>query len=117
MPSNAQLGGHFQLVIFDGPLDVNWNVGPLSPAWRSLSRVPLVDRADIAEAEPPHLSAEERRAQCQDRLTFLWVMATIAIKYIARGQTQRAVGQVGLVHAAFHPRGGYWSPATARWAA
>ncbi|MBV9359233.1 MAG: hypothetical protein JO023_27300, partial [Chloroflexi bacterium] len=28
MPSNAQPGSHFQLVIFDGPLEVDWNVGP-----------------------------------------------------------------------------------------
>ena len=101
IPSNAQPGGHFQLVIFDGPLEVDWNVGPLSLAKRSPWYMPLLERVDIAGAETPRLSAEERCAQCQDRLTFLWAMAPIAVKYIARGQTHRAVGQIGLVHAAF----------------
>ena len=101
MPSNAQPGGHFQLVIFDGPLEVDWNVGPLTLAKRSRWHTPLLERAAIAAAEPPHLSAQERRAQCQERLTFLWAMAPIAVKYIARGQTYRAVGQIGLARDAF----------------
>jgi hypothetical protein len=32
MASNAQAGGDFQLVIFGGPLEVDWNIGPLSLA-------------------------------------------------------------------------------------
>lgn len=101
MPSNAQAGGHFQLVVFDGPLEVDWNVGPLSLARRPPWHVLLLAREDVPLVAPPKLSPEERRAQCQDRLVFLWAMAPIAVKYIARGDTSRAVSQIGLVRNAF----------------
>lgn len=101
IPSNAQPGRHFQLVIFDGPLEVDWNVGPLSLAQRSRWHVPLLARAEIALAEPRVLSPDERREVCQERLEFAWAMAPIAIKYIARGQTRRAVGMIGLVTDAY----------------
>jgi len=102
MPSNAQSGGHFQLVIFDGPLEVDWNVGPLSLARRAPAHLLLFVRNDVPVADPPPtLSAEDRRARCQQRLVFAWAMAHIAVKYIARGDTRRAVGQMGLVRDAF----------------
>lgn len=85
MPSNAQPGGHFQLVVFDGPLEVDWNVGPLSLARRTPWHVLLLAREDVPFVAPLKLSPEERRARCQERLVFLWAMATIAVKYIARG--------------------------------
>jgi hypothetical protein len=101
MASNAQAGGHFQLVLFDGPLEVDWNVGPLSLARRTPWHVLLLSREAVPLAAPPKLSPEERRAQCQERLVFLWAMAPIAVKYIARGDTGRAVGQIGLIRTAF----------------
>jgi len=101
MPSNAQAGGHFQLVIFDGPLEVDWNVGPLSLARRAPSHVWLDGSEDVPLAVAPSLSDDGRRELCEERLVFLWAMAPIAVKYIARGQTSRAVGQVGLVSNAF----------------
>ncbi len=102
MPSNAQPGGHFQLVIFDGPLEVDWNVGPLSGARRAVAHVLLCLRDDVPVVTDPHaLSAEDLRARCQQRLLFGWAMAPIAVKYIARGDTRRAVEQLGLVRAAF----------------
>jgi predicted nucleotidyltransferase len=101
MPSNAQSGGNFQLVIFDGPLEVDWNVGPLSLARRSKWHVPLLSRSDVPSAARRHLSSDERRANCEERLLFLWAMAPIAIKYIARGQTHRAVCQIALISDAF----------------
>ena len=101
IPSNAQPGGHFQLVIFDGPLEVDWNLGPLSLAERSRWHVPLVERADIRLVEPEPLSHDERRDICQERLIFAWAMAPIGIKYIARGQTRRAVGLIGMITDAY----------------
>ncbi|MBV9577980.1 MAG: nucleotidyltransferase domain-containing protein [Chloroflexi bacterium] len=101
MVSNAQASGHFQLVIFDGPLEVDWNVGPLSVATRAPSHLLLFSAVDVPVALAPGLSADEQRATCQERLVFLWAMAPIAIKYIARGQTDRAIRQVGLVRDAF----------------
>jgi predicted nucleotidyltransferase len=100
MVSNAQAGGHFQLVLFDGPLEVDWNVGPLSLTRRTPWHVLLLAREDVQPLAPPKLSLDERRAQCQERLVFLWAMAPIAVKYIARGDTSRAVGQIGLVRSA-----------------
>jgi predicted nucleotidyltransferase len=101
MASNAQAGGHFQLVIFDGPLEVDWNVGPLSLARRTPWHELLFMREDVRPWAMPVVSPDERRAQCQERLAFLWAMAPIAVKYIARGDTSRAVGQIGLVRNAF----------------
>ena len=46
MASNAQAGGYFQLVIFDGPLEVDWNVGPLSLAGRTPLHVLLFMRKE-----------------------------------------------------------------------
>jgi len=45
---NAQSGGHFQLVVFDGPLEVDWNIGPLSQARRPSTSNILLQRADVA---------------------------------------------------------------------
>jgi predicted nucleotidyltransferase len=101
MPSNAQAGGHFQLVIFDGPLEVDWNVGPLSRARRAPSHVLLFGIADVPLAELPSLPNDELCVSAQERLIFLWTMAPIAVKYIARGDTTRAIRQIGLVRDAF----------------
>jgi predicted nucleotidyltransferase len=101
MPSNAQPGGHFQLVVFDGPLEVDWNVGPLSLARRTPWHVVLLAREEVPTLVPPKLSPDEVRAQCQERLLFLWAMAPIAVKYIARGDTNRAVGLIGLIRNAY----------------
>ena len=101
MPSNAQAGGHFQLVVFDGPLEVDWNVGPLSLARRTPWHVPLFAREDVPRLAPSELSAEDRRAQCEERLVFLWAMAPIAVRYIARGETSLAIPQIALVRNAF----------------
>ena len=35
MKSNAQPGAHFQLVVFDGPLEVDWNIAQPGQATRS----------------------------------------------------------------------------------
>jgi predicted nucleotidyltransferase len=101
MPSNAQAGGHFQPVIFDGPLEVDWNVGPLSLARRAPAHVLLFAREEVPLVAPPSLSADERRAQSQEPLVFVWAMAPIAFKYIARRQAHRAIRQIGLVCDAF----------------
>jgi hypothetical protein len=49
----------------------------------------------------PPLTPEERRDRARERLTFFWAMAPIAVKYIARVDTSRAVSQIGLVRNAF----------------
>lgn len=101
LASNAQPDAHFQLVLFDGPLEVDWNVGPLGSARLAPSHVLLFGRAEVPLLELPILSNDERRERAQERLIFLWAMAPIAVKYIARGQTSRAIRQIELVRDAF----------------
>jgi predicted nucleotidyltransferase len=101
IPSNAPAGGHFQLVIFDGPLEVDWNVGPFSLARRAPAHVLLMGGEGVPLAVAPSLSDAERRDIARERVIFLWAMAPIAVKYIARGHTSRALGIVGLVREAF----------------
>ncbi|MBV9359378.1 MAG: hypothetical protein JO023_28030, partial [Chloroflexi bacterium] len=74
---------------------------PLGLATRAPANVLLFARAPVPLVSSPRLSNDAYRAACQERLTFLWAMAPIAIKYIARGHTDRAVRQVGLVREAF----------------
>jgi predicted nucleotidyltransferase len=95
MQSNAQPGAHFQLVVFDGPLEVDWNIGPLSQARRPATSHILVQRADVPLMVQSSLTSTERLASLDHQLTFFWAMAPIAVKYIARAQTRRAVGQLG----------------------
>ena len=97
MKSNAQPGAHFQLVVFDGPLEVDWNIGPLSQARRPAASHILLQRAEVAVMAQPPLSSTERLACLDHQLTFFWAMAPIAVKYIGRAQSRRAVGQLGLL--------------------
>jgi predicted nucleotidyltransferase len=97
MSSNAQPGAHFQLVVFDGPLEVDWNIGPLSQAKRPATSQILVQRADVPVMAQAPLTATERLASLDYQLTFFWAMAPIAVKYIARAQTRRAIGQLALL--------------------
>jgi predicted nucleotidyltransferase len=101
MLSNAQTGGHLQLVVFDGLWRWTGTSAPLSLARRAPWHVLLFARVAVPLATPPKVSPEDRRTQCQERPVFLWAMAPIAVKYIARGDTSRAVGQIGLVRNAF----------------
>jgi predicted nucleotidyltransferase len=97
MKSNAQPGAHFQLVVFDGPLEVDWNIGPLSQARRPATSHILLQRAEVAVMAQPPLSSTERLACLDHQLTFFWAMAPIAVKYIGRAQSRRAVGLLGLL--------------------
>ena len=101
IPSNAQPGGHFQLVVFDGPLEVDWNVGPLSRAARAALHVLLLARCEVPLLAPAGVAAEQRATLCQPRLVFIWAMAPIALKYIGRGATQRAVRTLDRMSSAF----------------
>jgi predicted nucleotidyltransferase len=101
IPSNAQPGGHFQLVVFDGPLEVDWNVGPLSRARRPATHVLLFAREQVPLLSPPSVARERRAEECQPRLIFIWAMAPIVLKYVGRGATRRAVGLLGLMSDAF----------------
>lgn len=97
MPSNSIHGGRFQLVLYEGPVEVDWNIGPLSHAERPVAYQMLIERAPVPIAAPPPLTPAERQARAADRLTFFWAMAPIAVKYAGRGETSLAARQLALL--------------------
>lgn len=101
VPSNSMPGGHFQLVYYTGPVEVDWNIGPTSQARRPAASTLLVDRAGIPVLAPPPLSPAERQAQAEYWLSFFWAMAPIAVKYAGRGESRQAASQIDLIETAF----------------
>jgi predicted nucleotidyltransferase len=101
MPSNAMATSRFQLVLYPGPIEVDWTIGPVSQADRPPETRVLFARRAIPIEVPPPASPTERRAQAADALTFFWAMAPIAIKYVGRGETRRASSQIDLLTGAF----------------
>jgi hypothetical protein len=61
----------------------------------------LFMREHVPIWQPPAVSPERRREVCAARAVFIWSMAPIALKYIARGSTSRAVRMLGLMSDAF----------------
>ena len=96
-PSNAQEGGRFQLVYFPGPVEVDWNVGPVSMATRPSTSRMLFARKDIPVAQARAIDSDERRERLQDATDFFWAMTPIAVKYAGRGATTDAVDQIELL--------------------
>lgn len=101
MASDSQVGARFQLVMYAGPIEVDWNIGPVGKAQRPLAYQMLVERASVPVVAPAPLTPIEREAQAQRRLTFFWAMAPIAIKLCGRGDTRRAANQIELLTTAF----------------
>ncbi|MGD9893789.1 MAG: nucleotidyltransferase domain-containing protein [Dehalococcoidia bacterium] len=101
LQSDSQAGARFQLVIFTGPVEVDWNIGPLGPAARPAASVILFDRIGVPIRQLPPLTLEERRTRMHDRLVFFWAMAPIAVKYVGRGDTRRAGQQIALLTTAY----------------
>jgi predicted nucleotidyltransferase len=97
MPSNSMAGARFQLVIYSGPVEVDWNIGPVGQAERPKDSLVLFDRVGIPMLTPPMQTAEERRRQADWDLTFFWAMAPIAVKYAGRGESQQAASQIYLM--------------------
>jgi hypothetical protein len=123
MPSNAVNGGRFQLVVYEGCYEIDWNIGPLSLASRNLASQVLFEHVPVPVATLPPLTAEERGAKADHWLTFFWAMAPIAVKYTARGETRRAASQNDLLTTAYialwrlvtYPDGpDPWQPSTNR---
>jgi hypothetical protein len=97
MPSDAMDGAQFQLVIFRGPVEVDWNIGPLNRARRPADSLLLFDRAGVPPLSPTPLSPEQWRQRARERLIFFWAMAPIAVKLAGRGETRRAARQIELL--------------------
>lgn len=97
MPSNAMPTSRFQLVMYPGPIEVDWTIGPVSRAARPPETRMLFARRSIPVEIPSPASTGERRAQAIDVLTFFWAMAPIAIKYAGRGESRQASSQIDLL--------------------
>jgi predicted nucleotidyltransferase len=96
MASDSQQSARFQLVMYPGPIEVDWNIGPVSQAVRPLSFTMLVERVELPVLRGMHLTPDSRRNQAQYWLTFFWAMVPIGIKLCGRGDTRRAVNQYDL---------------------
>jgi hypothetical protein len=97
MESPSQPASRFQLVVYPGPLEVDWIVGPASQAVRPPETRLLFARIDVPVVIPPPLPVDEQRAQATDSLIFFWAMAPIAVKYAGRGESRRATQQIQLL--------------------
>ncbi|MDQ3657032.1 MAG: hypothetical protein M3457_18410 [Chloroflexota bacterium] len=101
MASNAMATSRFQLVIYPGPIEVDWTIGPVSRAYRPPETKIIFSRRVIPIEIPSPPSTEERRAQATDTLAFFWAMTPIALKYVGRGESRRASSQIDLLTGAF----------------
>lgn len=101
MASNAMPESLFQLVMYPGPVEVDWTIGPVSQASRPPETTGLFSRRPIPVEIPEPASAEARRSMAVDGLTFFWAMAPIAVKYAGRGESRRASSQIDLLTGAF----------------
>lgn len=101
MPSSTQPESRYQLVVYPGPVEVDWIVGPASQAVRPRETRMLLGRGEVAVVIPPSLPTAERRAKAGEALVFFWAMAPIAVKYAGRGESRRASHQIDLLTGAF----------------
>lgn len=101
MPSNAHDGGRFQLVVYPGPIEIDWNFGPVSRARRTAETRVLFAHRDVPVDVPSRLTPEERLERANEAIVFFWAMCPIAIKYAGRGESRRASSQIDLLTGTF----------------
>ena len=94
-------GGRSQSVLLSGPVSVDLEAYPQRAAIRMPDTRVLFERNPVPLWQPPEMDPEQRRREMERQLGFFWAMAPIAIKYIARGATDRAVTQIDLLTGAF----------------
>jgi hypothetical protein len=73
------------------------HAGPFRQAKRPATSHIVLQRAEVAVIAQPPPTSTERLAWLGHQLTFFWAMASIAVKYVGRAQSRRAVGQLGLL--------------------
>lgn len=101
-PSDSIPSGRFWLVLYAGPIEVDWNIGPASKAARQRASSLIFEKTAVSFfAEPVALSQGEMLDQVQKTIDFFWAMAPIAVKYAGRGWTSRAVLQIELLRQAY----------------
>jgi len=94
LPGNSILpGGSFQLVVYEGPGEVDWTIGPASQATRPIETRLLFDRVNIPVSHEAVMSKSGARVQAAAAIESFWAMAPIAVKYAARRNTAAAIRQ------------------------
>lgn len=96
-PLSAPLVGETRSVMFAGPVPVDWEVQAARTAARHSDTRVMIERMSIPIVTAPIIAPEERRQRIVECLGFFWSMCPIAIKYIGRGSTARAVTQIDLL--------------------
>jgi predicted nucleotidyltransferase len=101
MPSSASELGDWQGVLFAGPVFLDLAVHPVSTATREADTRLLFARVDIPIRTGPPLDDDERRSWLRHDLDFFWAMTPVALKYIGRGRTDRALTMIDLLSGTF----------------
>ena len=97
-PSDSMPGGRFWLVVYEGPVEIDWNIGPASLAARPGASRLLFERTVVPYAAgSPLQPADELVREAQGAVEFFWAMTPIAIKYAGRGWIGKAVQLTGLL--------------------
>ena len=100
IPGQPDVGERFHLVNFAtpvGPVEVDFSFLPLRIAAKPIAHVLLFEKRPVLTMQLAALSIEERAAQARVWAKFFWAMAPIAARFCGRGDTRRAVTQVGLL--------------------
>jgi hypothetical protein len=101
LPSSASEKGDYQGVLFAGPVFIDLAVHPARHAVRDADTRLLFERIAVPVRLADAIDGDERRAQLQHHLDFFWAMMPIALKYVGRGNSHRAVTQIDLLYGSF----------------
>lgn len=75
-PSDSMPGGRFWLVVYPGPVQVDWNIGPASQSAIPRDSLPLLEKESVPFAGPLEVpGGDALRERAQKTLEFFWAMA------------------------------------------
>ena len=94
-------GGRSQSVLLSGPVPMDLEAYPQQDAIRMPDTRVLFERNPVPLWQQPRMDPDQRRDEMERQLGFFWAMAPIAVKYVARGATHRAVTQIDLLTQTF----------------
>lgn len=87
--NNAPDGGSFTCVVYTSLLTVDWVFVPHTGATRPAGTHLLFEKAPIPLEVIPPLSVAERANRASERVAFFWMMITIGVKLLRRGDAVR----------------------------
>jgi len=92
--NNAPNSGSFTCVVYTSLLTVDWVFMPYSRATRPAGTRLLFEKASIPLEVVPSLSKAERAGRASERIAFFWMMITIGVKLLRRGDAVRVHQQL-----------------------